>query len=880
MTGNSPLILYIDDNKDNLLLVERYLAPSYRVSTAENGVDGLQEAGRSHPSLILLDIMMPGMDGYEVCSRLQEDDATSFIPVIFVTALGEEKDKARAFAVGAADYLVKPIRKPLLLEKIERHLQTTAQWSRLREEAGPWQERVQPLDFIRFKEFLADKAELSSENRLLITNTVPSGMYRDAESLGIPEETLARHMADFTDLPYLGQINPEDTLMGVLPAAFSRNNHVVAVSTPEGENGFVISNPFDFELIDTLVNLFHLDGSSRVSITYPGNIDSLLGEITVRISAGSSDRQPRETETVKSADPSVRLGREAQEKPIVRITNSILNAAVAERASDIHIEPKENETIVRFRIDGDLRNAFKLKTRTGIMVISRLKIIGGLDIAEKRKPQDGAFVAEQRGRTLNVRLSTTSTPNGESLVMRLLEPYSEPKSLTELGMLEEQSRAMVRIANKSNGIILIVGATGSGKTTTIYSLLHNIDHERRSLMSVEDPVEYRMPFVNQQQVNEKAGVTFEALLKTAVRQDPDVLFMGEVRDSFSARIAIDFSSTGHLTITTLHTSNATSALFRLERLGVERGVIANTLLAVVAQKLVKKLCPHCRKVTPVSPEEETLFRLFTEEVPSRVAHPGPGGCEKCGGTGYLGREGVYEVLEFDPQIVEMVESGVPVSDIREFVRKRGDYLISTHAIHKAGQLMVSPEEIYEKVLAEELTERGLGSGTAIFSSEPLSEADPAVLESAEEIGGGEEEATAGPAEMGKEELPAPGEVGQKSIMVVDDDKSTRDLIVRFLENDGYVVFTAGDGIEALLQLGSRKFDLIISDIDMPNLDGFKLLEMVSQKGLESPVILLTSREAPEDEERGLELGAMDYIRKPFRKELLLLRVKRTLQARR
>lgn len=873
MTDDIPVILYIDDIKDNLQLVERLLAGRFRVITAENGPDGLRAAEEKKPSLILLDIMMPDMDGYEVCSRLQGNEETSYIPVVFVTALGEAKDKAKAFFVGAADYLVKPIKKNLLVEKIEKHLQTNAQWSRLQADTGSWQEKIQPSDFIRFKEFLCNETKLPSEKRFSISNTVPSGIYRVSGELGIPEETLARYMARFTDLAYVSNINPEEIRLGVLPAAFCKLNHVIAVQEKGGKNSFIISNPFDLDLMDTLVNLFHLDRTSPVSITHPRNIDSLLGESTLKVKDDLFKQTSQPLSDRKSPDPLVALGKGIQEKPVVHITNSILNSAVAERASDIHIEPKEDETIVRFRIDGDLRNAFNLKTKTGVMVISRLKIIGGLDIAEKRKPQDGAFVADLDGRTFNIRLSTTSTPNGESLVMRLLEPYAEPKKLEELGMLDSQSEAMVRTANKSSGIILIVGATGSGKTTTIYSLLHNVDHEKRSLMSVEDPVEYRMPFVNQQQVNEKAGVTFDALLKTAVRQDPDVLFMGEVRDSFSARVAIDFSSTGHLTITTLHTSNATTAIFRLGRLGVERGIMASALLAVVAQKLVKKLCPHCKKIVPISPEEVNMFRPFTDDIPSEVAHPS--GCEKCGNTGYMGREGVYEVLEFDPQISDMVNSNAPIFEIREFVRNRGDFLISTHAIHKARNLIVSPEDIYEKVLAEELTETDISAIpdkpaqepgiTGVQADQPDGKKIPAGdLKSLDESG---------------EKIPVPGAAEALSILVVEDDENTRKLITRFLENDGYQVFTAGDGVEALLQLGSRRFDLILSDVDMPNLDGFKLLEMMGQKGVDSPVILLTSRSDPEDEEKGLELGAMDFMKKPFKKELLLLRVKRTLQGR-
>lgn len=868
MTEKKPIILYVDDVRDNLLLVERFLKADYRVETALSGKEGLEKARKLKPSLILLDIMMPDMDGYEVCSHLQSDESTAFIPVVFLTALGEEKDKARAFSVGAADYMVKPIRKNLLIEKIEKHLETNLQWSHLHEEDRSWQHRIQPSDFIRFKDTLCDKLKVSNEVRFRLANTVPAKLYRTAGEMGIPEETIAQQISQFTGLPYLSEINPESVELGTLPAAFCKSNHVVALEDPENERSFVLSNPFDLELMDTLVNMFRLEPSSGVTITHPRSIDSLLGENTFNARRAESPGHREPQADSRTIDALAGIDKELRNSPIIKITNSILTSAVKERASDIHFEPKENETIVRFRVDGDLRNAFTLKHRTGVMVISRLKIISGMDIAEKRKPQDGAFVVELYGRTFNLRLSTTSTPNGESLVMRLLEPYAEPKPLEDLGMLSGQSRTMVRVANKTSGIILIVGATGSGKTTTIYSLLHNIDYEKRSLMSVEDPVEYRMPFVNQQQVNEKAGVTFDALLKTAVRQDPDVLFMGEIRDNFSARIAIDFASTGHLTISTLHTSNATSAIFRLGRLGVERGIMASSILAVVAQKLVKKLCPHCKRITGISEEEVEVFRHFTDDIPAEVARPA--GCEKCSGSGYLGREAVYEVLEFDPDVTDLVRAEAPIAEIREFVRDRGNYLLSTHAIHKVRDLKVSLEDAYKNVLAEELTESDLALRGRVRAEGAMPEevvtGDVNFAEPKEEA---DTDAEGAPMVSKKE--------GSKSLLVVEDDKDTRNLLTRHLENAGYQVFPAGDGIEALLQLGSRKFDLILSDIDMPNLDGFKLLDMTRQKKIMTPVILLTSRSDPEDEEKGLELGAVDYIKKPPNKEVLLLRVKKIFQ---
>jgi len=836
-----PRIVYIDDDRNQLALVERFLSGPFEVITAENGEDGLRIISETPPDMILLDINMPKMDGYEVCTRLQADPKTSFIPVVFLTAMEEEKDRARAFAAGAADYLVKPVKKDALLEKVHAQLATGVAWKDLQADNRQWHKKIESADFTGFKEHVAVQLNLAPDKKERLFETTATDIYTAFAEMGLVESTLSRLMSQYMGLPYTTRISPETIRMGAIPTAFCKTNHVLPVLTESGEKGFILSNPFNLELVDMLKKHFALEKTAAISIAEPSRIDLFFIEAPSQQKPSLAGRT--QTPTPATA-PKITVRNEADtDHPIVQITDTILNAAVAERASDIHIEPKEAETTVRFRVDGDLRHAFTLKKATGMMIISRLKAQGGIDIAEKRKPQDGGFVANLGDRVFNFRLSTTSTPNGESLVMRLLEPYSTANSLSELGMLDGQVSAMVSAANRSNGMILIVGSTGSGKTTTIYSLLHAIDHKKRSIMSVEDPVEYRIPFLNQQQVNEKAGVTFDSLLKAAVRQDPDVLFMGEVRDGFSAKMAVDFASTGHLTITTLHTSNATTALFRLHRLGIDRGTMADTIIVIVAQKLLKKLCPHCKQTVPISPQERDMLAAFTDDIPSIVARSV--GCPECRSTGYLGREGVYEILEFDPQIAEMVRSNAPIAEIRSFAKRRGDLLIDTHAITKVKELVFTPRDIFEKVLAEE---------TPLRERQKPRKPEPAT-------------ADAGP--------PA----SAASVLLVEDDADTRMLITRFLETDGYTVTACTDGIDALLFLGKQSFDLILSDINMPNLDGFKLLEMINQKGVSVPVIFLTSRAGHEDETRGLELGAVDYIKKPVQKDLLRLRVKKTIQGR-
>jgi type II secretory ATPase GspE/PulE/Tfp pilus assembly ATPase PilB-like protein/CheY-like chemotaxis protein len=847
-----PLILCVDDDEVTRRLLERLLKNAgFDVIAAKSGMEALAGVGRKKPDIILLDIMMPEMDGYEVCSKLQENDETSYIPVIFITALEEEQDKARAFTVGATDYLVKPIKKDDLMQKIRKHIKTDIQWKELREDAGVWYEKLLPSEFIQFKEFLFTQLSTGPEQRYKFSNISPQKIYSISRAAGINNNNIAQYIAEFLKLTYISNINHGDIRMGVLPAAYCRSNHVVPVSDASGKKAFVLSNPFDWDLMDSLMKLSEFDKRSGLMITEPDNIDLLFeDDKTIQPTTISPIKERRKAARPVALRTAELPESEIKEKPVVHISNILLDRAVKERVSDIHIEPKEVDTVVRFRVDGDLRDIITVKKETGIRLISRYKVIGGLDITEKRKPQDGAFAAVIDERTFNFRISTTSTPNGESLVMRMLDPYVKAIPLTELGMADKQADTLVGCANRNAGLILIVGGTGSGKTTTVYSLLSRIDIKIRSLMSVEDPVEYRIPLANQQQVNEKAGVTFDALIKASVRQDPDILYMGEIRDNYSAKMGINFASTGHLTITTLHSSNATTAIFRMERLGVDRGIMADTILAVVAQGLLKKLCRHCKEVVPISQEEVEMLSPFTDDIPSMVAHPV--GCPKCNNTGYYGREGFYEVLSFDPEISEMVRAGLTIAEIRAFAHKRGDYLISDHALEKMRKHLFAPKDIYNKVLAEEIDFKKLPSEKA---SAKITQPEPAVSKAA---------------------TPKLKTEGPPSILIVEDDNLTQKLIIRLLENRGYRVAIAGDGIEALLYLGKKEFDLIISDINMPNLDGFKLLEMMGQKGIETPVIFMTSRIDPEDEAMGFKLGAMDYIKKPIQKEILLLRVERAL----
>ena len=864
-------ILCVDDDTDILeLLIHGLSKEGFEVITLSSPGEAVSYAVKARPDLVLLDVMMPEMSGYEICSALRKQAGTSDIPVIFLTALNQYADKMRALSLGASDFISKPFKAKELAATINHHLEKKKSWAAAAaaKPSRPLPAGV-PGSMASFRDLLLAPSGPGAKNPELVKTMNNPQVYRVLAELGLQAPDAAKFIADFLKLPYLSIVNPDDIKLGVLPAKFAQANGLITLRDDSGALLVAISSPFDFELMDTLRQM--IQEPYKLAIAEPGAISNLY-----RISPEEPGEKSSEDgevpgglviETPSASQWGIKKGPGEEDggSPVKYITSRIIQAAIHERASDIHLEPKDLFTSIRFRVDGDLREFTKLKKSTAVMALTRLKAMAGMDIAERRRPQDGAFVASLRDRKFTLRLATTSTNYGESLVMRLVEPQAKPKTLAELGMNTDQAETMLHLSGKTQGMIIIAGPTGSGKTTTIYSFLSNIDCQRRSLISVEDPIEFRITQANQQQVNEKAGVTFEALLKSSVRQDPDILFLGEVRDKPSAQIALDFSSTGHLTVTTIHTSNATTAVFRMERLGISRAQIADTVLAIISQRLIRRLCPKCKVMKPPDPGMLEIFSRFSQPAPGQTGHPA--GCPACRNTGYSGREAVYEIITMTPEVSEMIRSGASVSVIRETLRKGNVALITSSALVKVSEGLVSYQDAYQKVLAEE-----------IGAAPPAVPDD--IMEGASAVpgniaGAAPEAGAAEPVGAVSKKDAAAGARGKK-ILFVDDDPDILRLAQKVIAAEGYAVTTVKDGIEAIMRLGSEKFDLVISDIDMPNLDGLRLLEIMNQKNVATDVVFLTARTKDDSEERGLALGALDYIRKPIRKELLLLRIKNIL----
>ena len=353
--------------------------------------------------------------------------------------------------------------------------------------------------------------------------------------------------------------------------------------------------------------------------------------------------------------------------PIIRLINAILSQAVREQASDIHIETFEDRLSVRYRIDGVLAEVLSPKRMLAPLLVSRLKVMAKLDIAEKRVPQDGRISVKIAGHSVDIRMSTIPSAHGERVVLRLLDTAAGQLHLSQLAMNEQVLAAYQKYLHSPHGIILVTGPTGSGKTTTLYAGLSEINESTRNILTIEDPVEYRLPGIGQTQVNTKVDMTFARGLRAILRQDPDVVMVGEIRDLETAEIAVQSSLTGHLVLSTLHTNTAIGAITRLKDMGIEPFLLSSSLVAVMSQRLVRLLCNECKEEAQPSAAERELLRLDPNETDARVHRAK--GCERCKYTGYRGRTGIYEMIEIDDVMRQMIYESANEQDILTEARK-------------------------------------------------------------------------------------------------------------------------------------------------------------------------------------------------------------------
>ncbi len=380
----------------------------------------------------------------------------------------------------------------------------------------------------------------------------------------------------------------------------------------------------------------------------------------------------------------------ASEAPIIRLVNHLFARALDLNASDIHFEPNEDHLDVRCRVDGIMTRIERLPIKIHTAVASRLKLMARLDIGEKRLPQDGRIDSRIGNKQLDMRVSTLPGVHGESVVLRILDRSDTAVSLQQLGMPEAILGTYQQLITQPHGMILITGPTGSGKTTTLYATLEKINSEKQKIITVEDPVEYQLEGITQIQANASIGLSFAAGLRSIVRQDPDVLMVGEIRDHETAEIAIESALTGHLVFSTLHTNDAAGAVTRLQDMGVEGYLISSSLLAIQAQRLVRRVCSDCKVAQPISMDEANVLQIKTEDYP--ILQRGTG-CERCGGTGYRGRIGLYELLVMSDAIRHHIASGADANVIREQAIREGMKTLRQDALEKLAAGLTTPEEV-------------------------------------------------------------------------------------------------------------------------------------------------------------------------------------------
>jgi general secretion pathway protein E len=462
-------------------------------------------------------------------------------------------------------------------------------------------------------------------------------------------------------------------LVSLIPINFAKQYTLIPVREREGVAVVATADPLDFYALDDVRMLLGMDVEPVVA--RPSAILDAINLVYQRESGAAEQMMSGLEEQGLGAlaseleEPQDLLD-SADEAPIIRLINSLLYQAVKDRASDVHIEPFEKDLVVRYRIDGILYEILRPPKRLQSSIASRVKIMSGLNIAEKRLPQDGRIRIKIAGKDIDIRLSVVPTSWGERIVMRLLDRSNVLLELTDIGLMSEQLEITNKLIQRSHGIILVTGPTGSGKTTTLYAALQKINTPDKNIITVEDPVEYQIEGIGQIQVNPKIHLTFASALRSILRQDPDVILVGEMRDLETAEIAIQASLTGHLVFSTLHTNDAAGAVTRLIDMGIEPFLVSSSVVAIYAQRLVRLVCHDCAQ--KAHPTDEELRRLGVPELAVRdavVLHAK--GCERCMGTGYLGRSAIYELMLVDDRIRSLILKNADSNTIKRTALENG-----------------------------------------------------------------------------------------------------------------------------------------------------------------------------------------------------------------
>jgi type IV pilus assembly protein PilB len=573
-------------------------------------------------------------------------------------------------------------------------------------------ENIQLRDFIKDSEMIS-LDELDNSFKEAQKNGKRLGELLVEKKL-INEIQLRKLYSYILGVPFIDltkEIIPQDILQ-IIPEPIAKKYKIVAFERGTQELKVAMLNPEDIQTIDFIRKKTGLKIIS--CLTSEESINNILKQYEKSLKAEFGDIINKESGTAGAGGQEEDLEKIAQGLPIIRIVDTLIKHAILEEASDIHIEPEEKELHVRYRIDGILHEAMTLPRQVKDGIVARIKVLSNLKLDEHRVPQDGRFKIENDKQKISFRVSILPIFDGEKIVMRILDESAKGLTLEQMGLYGNALEIMHRQIKKPNGMILVTGPTGSGKTTTLYTVMDILNTSEVNISTVEDPVEYRMPRINQTQIYPKVGLTFATGLRALLRQDPDIIMVGEIRDNETMEMAINAAMTGHLVLSTLHTNSAAGTIPRLLDMGAEPFLVSSTLNVVMAQRLVRKLCPDCRKEYKLSEKDlEGLKENFNaDEILKTIKAGGilkgklgekdqwkdikfyrPGGCEQCSGNGYHGRIGIFEVLEVDEEIGRLVSQKATSEEIENKAREKRMITMTEDGFGKAMQGITSIEEI-------------------------------------------------------------------------------------------------------------------------------------------------------------------------------------------
>ncbi|MQB01043.1 MAG: response regulator [Actinobacteria bacterium] len=708
------------------------------------------------------------------------------------------------------------------------------------------------------------------------------------------ESDIARALARQLDIPFvdLDAVVAEPDVMQLVPRWLARRHTLVPVRRQDGALIVAMADPTNLVAIDDARTSAGIQISPVVA-TATAIADaeerfyaSDLGAAAILDRLGEAAEVEVVPEEGTDLDPS--LTPEALEKaaamaPIIRLVNALLADGARARGTDIHIEPQPTELKVRYRVDGLLREVMSLPKHVQALVVSRIKIMSGMDIAERRRPQDGRGRILVDGRQIDTRVSSIPTFAGEKIVIRLLPAGAEYKSLSQMGFEEDQLNMLRQHLAMPQGLIVFTGPTGAGKTSTMYSALSHVKTPEKNIVTLEDPIEYQIPELNQTQIDEKSGITFARGLRTLLRQDPDVIMVGEIRDLETAQIVMQSSLTGHLVLSSLHTNDAASAVTRLVDLGVEPYLIASALMIVVAQRLVRIICPDC--IEPATPSDRTITSLdLSMKDVEGVRFMQGAGCQLCGYTGYRGRTGIFEVLPLTSALREQITAQVSDVSLNYAIRAAGVRSLRRSGLMKVRQGITTLEEVLRVTQMERQhvsrcpsCRHEIDSGFVVcpYCNHELETRACPVCE--KEV---RPEWRVCP--YCRTELPGTQTVVDERqrlrILVIDDDPSLRKLAEAMFGAD-FEVLVAEDGEGGLKRATLERPDLILLDLHLPDISGQDVARRLRKTASTSliPVIMITGKDDGASEIESLRAGVDHYVVKPFDEEALRARMEAVLR---